>query len=221
MTQRKAEQINRRRRFGPGELRSRGAVRTRGFVPVSPPSETEGASVRTRGAVRTRGPTVKVEPWQELKPEELGEVLEQLRAAQAGFPITVIVENPQALEAQSFLECLRNGNLLGTNDVLWVMGEGGYEGAVPEGLQGFVPEDAYLNAQEEKHKTLAATLVADLVFVSDAESDELQKRLEKWERRVWAVILAGPDDFDPPALDLVLGIPGEYGDRWRRRWAKG
>jgi len=217
--------MTRRRRgqFGAGGLYSRGVVRTRGFVPVGPREEVSEVPVRTRGAVRTRGETaVQVKPWQELKCEELDGLLEELRDAQDGFPITIVVENVQAPEAQSFLECLHKRNLLGADDVLWVLGEGAYKDAVPEALHEFVPESAYLNTQEGEQKALADTLVPDLVFVSDEDAGKLKERLTKWERRVWAVVLAGPDDFDPSTLkDLTLGIPGEDGDRWRRRWSKG
>lgn len=223
MTQRR-ERINRSRRFSTGGLYSRGAVRTRGYIPAAPPEKAEGTHVRTRGAVRTRGEVVKVEPWQELKPEELGELLEELRDAQEGFPITIVVENPQAPEAQAFLKRLYKEDLLGADDVLWVVGEGKYEDVVPEELRkDFVSEDAYLNVQEEESKKLVeSTLTPELVFVAAASAEELKERLEKWQRRVLAVILAGLDDFDPSTLeDLALGIPGEDGDRWRLRWPGG
>lgn len=216
---RRREQINRSRRFSTGGLYSRGVVRTRGFVPVSPPSEAGGAPSRTRGAVRTRDAAVRVEPWQELKPEELSELLEELRDAQEGFPITIVVENPQAPEAQAFLKCLHAEDLLAAYDALWVVGEGVYEQAVPEALRELVQQDAYLNAEEEEQKTLADTLVPDLVFVADANAEKLEEGLAKWERRVLAVVLAGPDDFAPSALYVALGIPSEKGDHWRLRWA--
>jgi hypothetical protein len=165
---------------------------------------------------------VKVRPWQELKPEELGELLEELRDAQEGFPITIVVENVQDSRAQKFLDCLHQGNLLGADDALWIVGEGQYENVVPEGFrrEDFIPEDAYLNVQEQEHEVLASTLTPELVFVAAASAEELMERLEKWQRRLWAVIVAGPDDFDPSTLDLRLGIPGEDGNRWRRRWPK-
>ena len=208
MTQRRS------RRFSTGGLYSRGAVRTRGFIP-GPPSEAEGAPVRARGAVRIRGPAVKVEPWQELKPKELGELLEELRDNQERFPITIVVENPQAPEVQAFLECLKD--LLEADDVLWVLGEGKYEDAVPEALREFTPENAYLNIQEGEQKTLADTLVPDLVFVADVGAKELEKRLEKWERRVLVVVIGAPADFNPGDLSgLKLGI--EAKSDWLRRW---
>ena len=221
MTQRR-EQINRNRRSSTEGLYSRGVVRTRGFVPVSPPSETEGAPIRTRGAVRTRGPAVEVEPWQELNREELGELLEELRDAQDGFPITIVVENVQDSRAQKFLDCLHQGNLLGADDALWIVGEGQYENVVPERFrrEDFIPEDAYLNVQEQGDKAVIDILTPELVFVADADAEKLKERLEKWERRVLAIIVAGPDDFDPSTFDLMLGIPGEEGDHWRRRWPK-
>jgi len=85
-----------------------------------------------------------------------------------------------------------------------------------------VPEDVYLNVQEEEgEKLVESTLTPELVFVAAASAEELKERLEKWQRRVVAVVLAGPDDFDPSTFkDLALGIPGEDGDRWRLRWAR-
>ena len=214
--------MTRRRRgqFGAGGLYSRGVVRTRGYIPTGPGEETAEAPVRQRGAVRTRGGrAVQVKPWQELKCEELDGLLEELRDAQDGFPITIVVENVQAPEAQSFLECLHKRNLLGADDVLWVLGKGVHKDAVPEALRGFISEGAYLNTQEGEQKTLADTLVPDLVFVADEDAEKLKERLRKWERRVWAVVLAGPDDFDPSALeDLNLGLPGEKGNPLRRLW---
>ncbi|MEM4724275.1 MAG: hypothetical protein QXP01_04625, partial [Candidatus Hadarchaeum sp.] len=199
MTQGSKEQVNRSRRFSPGGLYSRGVVRTRGFVPVSPPEEPGAVPIRTRGAVRTRGEAEKVESWQELKPEKLGELLDELRNAQDGFPITVVVDvvaNPQAPEAKAFLQSLHDENLLGADDTLWVVGEGNYEVVVPDDLRkDLVPEDAYLNVQEQESEkrahveveALVSTLTPELVFVAAASTEELKKRLEKWQRRVLAV----------------------------------
>jgi len=164
---------------------------------------------------------VRVEPWQELNREELGELLEELRDAQDSFPITIVVENVQALEARAFLDCLREENLLGADDALWVLSEEAYENVIPDDLKDFIPKDAYLNAQEQEDKAVIDILTPELVFVADADAKKLKERLEKWERRVLAVIVAGPDDFDPSTLDLMLGIPGEDGDRWRRWWPRG
>ncbi len=226
MTQRSEEQINRSRQGSIGGLYSRGVVRTRGFVPVRPPEEPGVAPIRTRGAVRTRGKP-KVGPWQELKPEELEKMLEELRNAQDGFPITIVAENPQAPETQAFLKRLHEEDLLGADDVLWVVGEGKYDVVLEDLRKDFVSKDAYLNIQEPEDeerahmKALVDTLTPELLFISYSNAEKLKERLKKWERRVLAVILAGPDDFDPSALDLMLGIPGEDGDRWRRRWPRG
>jgi len=216
MTQR---EINRSRRFSTGGLYSRGVVRTRGFVPVSPPSETEGAPIRTRGAVHTRGEAVRVEPWQELKPEELGELLEGLRDAQDGFPITIVVEKPQEPEAQAFLEHLHKEDLLGADDVLWVVGEGQYEDVVPEELRkDFIPKEAYLNVQKQEDKAVIDILTPELVFVAATSAEELKERLKKWERRVFAAVLGVPEGFDPETLSgLRLGI--EAKPEWLRQWA--
>lgn len=209
----------RSRRFSTGGLYSRGAVRTRGHIPTTPPEEAAGGPIRTRGAVRTRGgPVVKVEPWQELKSEELEGLLEELREAQDRFPLTFVVENPQAQESQvkEFLESLHK--LRGADDVLWALGEGSYKEAIPEALRGLIPEGAYLNVQEGEQRTLADTLVPDLVFVAEAEAEKLRERLEKWERRVWAVVISAPEGFDPKSLsELKLGI--EAKPDWLRRWA--
>jgi len=201
-------------------LYSRGVVRTRGYIPIGPGEETAEAPVRQRGAVRARGETaVQAKPWQELTCEALGELLDKLRKEQDGIPITIVVEGIQTAEAQSFLECLHRGNLLGTDDVLWVLGQGVYEDVVPETLRRFIPESAYLNTQEEEQNRLADTLVPDVVFVADEDAEKLKERLRKWERRVWAAILAGPDELTPSALeDLNLGLPGEKGNPWRRLW---
>jgi len=213
MTQRRS------RRSSIGGLYSRGVVRTRGYIPVIPSEERHGEAVRTRGAVHTRRePAVQIKPWQE-QCEELKRLLEELRDAQDRFPITIVVENVQAPEAQSFLECLHKRNLLGADDVLWVLGEGAYKDAVPKALHEFVPESAYLNTQEGEQKALADTLVPDLVFVADRELEKLKEWSRKWERRVWAAILAGPDKLtssDPK--DLNLGLPDEKGNPWCRFW---
>ena len=201
-------------------LYSRGVVRTRGYIPTGPGEETAEAPVRQRGAVRARGETaVQAKPWQELTCEALEGLLDELRKEQGGLPITIVVEGIQTAEAQSFLKCLHRGNLLGTDDVLWVLGQGVYKDVVPETLRRFIPESAYLNTQEEEQNRLADTLVPDVVFVADEDAEKLKERLRKWERRVWAAILAGPDDFDPFALeDLNLGLHGEKGNPWRRLW---
>ena len=203
-----------------GGLYSRSVVRTRGYIPTGPEKETAEAPVRQRGAVPTRGETaVQAKPWQRLTCEALGGLLDELRKKQDGLPITIVVDDIQTAEAQSFLECLHRGNLLGTDDVLWVLGQGVYEDVVPETLRRFIPESAYLSTQEEEQNRLADTLVPDVVFVADKDAEELKKRLRKWERRVWAAILAGPDELTPSALeDLNLGLPGEKGNRWRRLW---
>ena len=168
---------------------------------------------------------MKVEPWQELKPEELGKLLEELRETQERFPLTIVVENPQAPEARAFLKCLHDQNLLEADDALWVIGEGEYEDAIPEALRkDFISEDAYLNVQEQGDeeraagvKALVSTLVPDLLFVADADAGKLKERLEKWERRVWAVIIGTPEDFDSETLSkLDLGV--EARPDWLRRW---
>lgn len=212
-----------------GGFYSRGAVRTRGFISVSAPSETGGGPIRVRGAVHTSGETgtpVMVKPWQVLKCRDLSGLIEELRDAQDRFPITIVVENPQTHGGQTFLDCLCNGGFLGGDDVLWVLGEGDYEEAVPEALRGYVKKDAYMNIQRKKEGKAfvnkkdgarARILLPDLVFVADADAEKLKERLERWEGSVWAVILDGPDDFDPSTLDLTLGIEGK--PDWLRRWA--
>jgi hypothetical protein len=169
------------------------------------------------------------EPWQELKPEELGELLDELRGAQDGFPITLAVENPQApkakAQARAFLKHLRDEDPLGADDALWVIGKGTYEDVIPEELRkDFVTEDAYLNVQgqedeERAHvEALVSALTPELVFVAAASAEELKERLEKWQRRVLAVILGALEGFDPNILsELKLGI--EAKPDWLRQWA--
>jgi len=212
-----------------GGFCSRGAVRTRGFIPVGTPSETGRGPIRVRGAVHTSGETgTMVKPWQVLKCCDLSRLIEELRDAQDRFPITIVVENPQDNGGQTFLDCLCDGGLLGGDDALWVLGEGDYEEAVPEVLRGYVKKDAYLNTQrkeEGERETFVnavdvvhvSILLPDLVFVADTDAMRMPKRLAKWEGSVWAVILDGPDDFDPSTLDLTLGI--EEKPDWLRRWS--
>lgn len=201
-------------------LYSRGVVRTRGYIPTGPGEETAEVPVRQWGAVPTRGETaMQAKPWQRLTCEALGGLLDELRKEQDGFPITIVVEGIQTAEAQSFLECLHRGNLLRTDDVLWVLGQGAYEDVVPETLRRFVSESAYLNTQEGEQNTLADTLVPDVVFVADKDAEELKKRLRKWERRVWTAIIALPKKPDPDSLpELKLGI--EKKPEWLRYWQK-
>ena len=212
MTQRKDQ------RFSVGGFRSRGVVRTRGYIPTTSTEASVKVPTRTRGAARARGgPAIQMKPWQELKPEELEGLLEELRETQDGFPITFVVENPQATQVRNFLEQLHK--LLGADDVLWVIGEGTYHEVIPEALRGLITESAYLNTKEQM--VVVNSLVPDFIFIADENTEKLKKRLKKWERRVWAVILACPDDFTPSALnDLALGIPGEDGNCWRRCWSR-
>ena len=214
-----------------GRFYSRGAVRTRGFISAGAPPETGGGPIRVRGAVHTSsgtGAPVMAKPWQVLECRGLSRLIEELRDAQDRFPITIVVENPQVHGGQTFLDCLCNEGLLGGDGALWVLGEGDYEEAVPEPLQNYVKKDAYLDIKREKqgeretfvnevNGVRASILLPDLVFVADANAEKLEERLEKWEGSVWAVILDGPDDFDPSTLGLTLGI--EEKPDWLRRWS--
>jgi len=216
---------------GTGELYSRGAVRTRGFISVGSPSEAGVGPIRVRGAVHTSGGTgaqVKVKPWQVLRCPDLSALIEELRAAQDRFPITIVVENPQTHGGQTFLDCLCDGGLLGGDDALWVLGDGDYEETVSESVKNYVKKDAYLNAQRKREGESgtfvnkedgmrASILLPDLAFVADTDAEKLKERLERWEGSVWAVILDGPDDFDPSTFDLTLGI--EEKPDWLRRWS--
>ena len=200
---------------------SQGAVRTRGFIPL-PQASVEEMGI---GAVRTRGPiranweeATKVQDWQELRPEEVGGLLDAIRERQEYYPLVIVVDNPQATAAKSFLKCIWNECLLDNEDVLWVLGEGSYD-SLPEDLHNVVPNDDYLNVEEEKQEAVVISLVPDLVFIADDDPVKLKDRAKKWEHRVWAVVLGCPDSFDCSTLaNPALGFPGKKGNIWRRRW---
>lgn len=200
---------------------SQGVVRTRGFISLPQVSveETGIGAVRTRGPVQTSWEeATEVQNWQELRPEEAGDLLDALRERQEYYPLVIVVDNPRATAARSFLKCIWNECLLDNEDVLWVLGEGSYD-SLPEDLHNVVPKDDYLNVEEEKQEAVVISLVPDLVFIADDDPVELKRRVEKWEYRVWAVVLGCPDGFDCSTLaDRDLGLPGKEGNIWRRQW---
>ena len=214
------ERIQRSRQFSTGGLYSRGTVRTRGYIPTTPPEEEAGAGgpVRNRGAVHVSGaPAGEATPWRELGPEELVELLQKLREVQDRFPLTLAVDDMQTADVEALLACLQEENLLEADDALWILGEGEYEKVVPEAMQKVVSRGAYLNVRDEEQQTLAEALIPDLVFVTDEDAMKLKERLKKWERRAWAVVVMAPEDFDPETLsDLKLGH--ESKPEWLRRW---
>jgi len=217
---RREEERRYKEKVGGGGLYSRGVVRTRGFVAPSVPPGTGDGPVRTRGAVRTAGTAVELRPWEKINASDLKSLLDELREALERFPLCIVVDNPQLSDSQIFIACLGEGGLLGPDDALWVIGDGNYEDTISAELRSYISEYAYLNRQDKEQRELADTFVPDLLFTGDTSAAALKERLTEWEGRVWAVIIAGPDDFDPSALGLTLGIPGEHGDPWRLRWSE-
>ena len=207
----------------------RGAVRTRGFISVGTPSKTGGdGHIRSRGAMHTRGTAIGtakvIKSWQILECCDLNWLIEELRDAQDHFPLTVVVENPQRPGGSAFLDCLCTSELLIGDDTLWVLGDGDYTEVVPKPLQHYIKKYEYLNVKREGEQTgafvnkqdgaRADILLPDLVFISDTDAGNLKERLKRWEGSAWAMVLDGPDDFDPSALNLGI----EEKPDWLRRW---
>ena len=176
-------------------LRSRGAVRTRGFVPAPPTAAPEASSPQTRRAIRTRGTPVRrreeAPQWQ--LPEDLPRLLHTLRQQLYGFPLTLVIENCAAPPAQEFWQ--RLARQLEAHDAVWFLGH------TPPASRG----DSYLNLEDTHDRAFATVLVPDLLFVAAPRATELIARLAKWRRRARSVVFAVAD-ASQPSWDEDVGL---------------
>jgi len=183
--------------MGGGGLRTRGVVRTRGFVPI-PTSSPSRPRARMRGAIRTRGgPSAPVRGMVAAWPilEDLPTLLRDIRKKHVyDFPLTVVVEDPTADGAKEFREQVRG--LLHPRDRVWLLDDG----------SGAAAGDDYLDLQDACDKVFARTLVADLLFMAAVDREKIEERLAVWKHRARVVILSLSDGAAAPETEV--GLPG-------------
>lgn len=205
--------------------RESGAVRTRGFIVRREAVE----EIRTRssvggGPIRTRGPSTsltKLSPWTDIDAEGLAVLLGELREAQDGFPLTLVVDDVSSGEVDSFLTVLHSRHLLGRDDAVWGIGPGEY-GDLSEAAKEVIGEGAYLTppAGGASGGTSAASdrvdfLSPDLAFVSVADKNDLSLHLDRWAGRAWALVAAAPHGFCYGSATLADKLEEP---KWMRRW---
>ena len=163
---------------GRSGLRTRGVVRTRGFAPTAE-RDDQASPVRTRGAVRARSADIKkrIGSWREFDLGDLTDLMNTVRNDHMdGFPLNIVVENPESKPARSFIDKVRE--LQHPRDNIWLLGHRSIRGS----------SENYLDLSIEDDANFAGTLVADILFVHGGKGQRLQNRLNLWKHRARAII---------------------------------
>lgn len=152
------------------QIRTRGAVRTRGVVPAT----------RTREHVRTRGTGAT-----EAMP--LRYLVTALRDKAYGSPMAVVIHGWDDVPAQQFLSSLTA--LLDGEDAVWLVPT---DPAMTTEPPSAWPSAIVLDISQDTEARLYANLVVDLVFLPGRAPAEVQP----WQGRAEAVIVGAAVEPD-------------------------
>jgi len=146
-----------------GRIRTRGAVRTRGVLPMT----------RARGSVRTRGSvTAAAQPMTQL--------VADVRGKADGSPIAVVMHGWDGMPAQVFLRHL--AVLLDADDAVWLVPTDPAQVTEPPAAW---PDAVALDFSQEADVRTYANLVVDIVFFPGGTPEQVQQ----WDRRAEAVVI--------------------------------
>ena len=179
---------------GRSGLRTRGVVRTRGFAPTAE-RDDQTLPVRTRGAARTGHSRIKKKTgyWREFNLGDLTDLMKTVRNDHMdGFPLNIVVENPESEPAIRFIDKVRE--LQHPRDNIWLLGHRSIRGS---------PEN-YLDLSKEDDASFAGTLVADILFIHGGKGQRLKNRLNVWKHRVRAIIASIAHESTFPENEIGL-----------------